>query len=313
MNTAHVSVAFTALTLLVNGCGLSPQSPEPGATTPPPDARHFTFLSHLSQNPAVHSVPLVLKPDPDVLQHFPPSDHIQPPKDVVTVYLPVYPHAQPVNPVPGIGDDGTPLDADLVDGVLYFQSQDSEDEILGWYTQQLEQLGYHQDGRGETGQNGKPLSYFYDFTDVNAAPGNPTQAPDIQLGFAPDEGQGITRFKLKVLFIVTPERPRDTYLPDDIVRVVLTYGSTTRTVTDKTWIQRIVTLFNALQVSTPGISAGGAMAAGGPPKPVEAKFYAQDGSVTTVTFTFPAGVRIGDVSLSGTAELTKAIQSVITP
>lgn len=242
-----------------------------------------------------------------------PSDHIQPPKDVVTVYLPVYPHAQPVNPVPDIGDSGTPLNADVVDGTLHFQSQDSEDEILSWYTQQLGQLGYHRGGRGEMGQIGKPASYFYDFTDINATTVAPLQAPDIQLGFAPDDGQGITRFKLKVLFIVTPERPRNTYLPEDIVRVVLTDGSTTQTVTDKAWIQRVVTLFNALQVSTPSIVAVGAMAGSGPLKTIDAKFYAQNGSVTTAKFTFPGGVHVGSISLNSTAALDKAIESVMTP
>lgn len=258
------------------------------------------------------NVKLILSPDPFVKREMP---NVAPPKTPVIVYLPVYPGATPSQPVSTIGDIGTPMNGDLVDGTLYFASKDSQAQITKWYKQQFQKLGYAIGGQGQSGKVGHPTTDFLVFT-KNSPPGNPTRTPDISLGFLIQRQNDKTIFKLKPYYIVVPPRPKDSYLPTDIVKVVLTNGKVTKTITDKQWIDNVVQAINTLQVATPGINSGGTAVTRGTILTVTAQFYSRTGSMVNATFSFlSATVHIGksDVMLNaGTSPtLEKNIKSVL--
>lgn len=272
-----------------------------------PANRPITFFAHTSSADAK----LTLSPDPWIEQQFP---SVTPPKTPVIVYVPVYPGATPAKPVTTIGDMGTPLDADLVVGTLYFQSTSSQTQIKQWYTQQFQGLGYTMGGQGQGDKFGNPITDYFSFT-KNSPPGNPTQTPDIDLGFLMQRQNGKTVFKLKAYYIVVPPRPKNSYLPTDIVKVVLTDGKVKKTITDKKWIENVVQAMNRLQVATPGRGSGAAVTPG-TITTVTARFYSHQGSIINARFSLLAAtVQLGtsDVQLNtGTSPtLEKNIESIL--
>ncbi|MDQ0189820.1 hypothetical protein JI721_06880 [Alicyclobacillus cycloheptanicus] len=299
MKTIALAAASAAIALTVTGCAAAKPTPAapktkaatPAAAAPPgPGAAPasgadsvpaaspntpVTFFAHAFS----HSEPLSLHPDPVVQQAMP---DVPSPTQAVVVYLPVYPGAVKTSAAAAIGDMGTPMDADLLDGSVYFKSKHSPQQLASWYQTQLRKLGYVVGGHGSTASYGKTTSTYEEFEHAKA-PGAPTQSPDISLGFLSAKQNGETVFKLKAFFIVVPPRPSDTYLPTDIVKVVLTEGKAVKTITDPQWIARVVKQINALQVSTPGMSSGLAVAAG-TPTTIHAAFYGANGSVTSVTY-----------------------------
>ncbi len=301
-----IGVALNALILA--GCGAAQKIGPDGGQPVSPSNQPVTFF----QNALTPSVKMTLDPDPIVAGVAQQIPHVTPPTKAVIVYLPVYPGATSTKPVTAIGDMGTPMDGDLVDGTLYFKSRDSQVQIKAWYTQQLKKLGYTLGGQGQSGNFGKMTSVYYDFTKGDP-PGNPTKAPDINLGFLAQKQDGETIFKLKTSYIVTPTRPKDSYLPNDIVKVVLTNGKSSKTITDKTWITNVVQMMNELQVSTPGMSSGGPSATPGTTTNIAAKFYRENGSEANVKFSLLSWtVTIGNVMLNcGTSPtLEKTMESV---
>ncbi len=285
---ASVLCAFVLI-----GCGATQKVRTDGGQPVSPSNQPIRFFAHTSPT----DVKLILSSDPLVKQQIP---DISPPKTPVIVYLPVYPGAAPTKPVTTIGDMGTPMNADLVDGTLYFESKDSQTQIKNWYTQEFQKLGYTISGQGQSGKVGNPTTDYFDFT-KNGVPGEPTRVPDINLGFLLQKQNGKTIFKLKAYYIVVPPRPKNSYLPTDIVKVALTKGKVTKTVTDKQWIVNVIRAINSLQVSTPGISSGGPSVASGTITTVTAKFFGKDGSITSATFLLlSATVRVGnsDVALN---------------
>lgn len=257
-----------------------------------------------------NGVQLTLQPDPFVQQHMP---NFPPPKTVVHVYLPVYPGAKTTPPNTSIGDMGTPMDADLVDGTVYYKSSASEKKILSWYSTQFQKLGYKSGGEGQMNDHGKTVTTYVDFTKTGVPSGSPTTTPDIDLGFLSQQQNGMTIFKLKAAYIVTPPRPKNTYLPVDITKVVLTNAKKSKTLTDSTWIAKVVKLFNSLQVSTPGMSSGGANS-NGTDEAIHATFYEKNGRTTKVTFNLmfdTAKVEHSEVSLKNNITLEKDMTSVL--
>ena len=171
---------------------------------------------------------LSLHPDPIVMNAMPNS---KPSSETVIVYLPVYPDAKSTAPVSNIGDMGTPMDADLVDGSLYYASNDSAQQIQSWYTEQFQKLGYQVNGWGQSSDHGKTITSYVDFSKIGM-PGDPTQSPNISLGFQTVKQSCQTVFKLKVTYIVTPTRPKNSYIPTNSKKVVLINGSKSKTITN---------------------------------------------------------------------------------
>jgi hypothetical protein len=232
----------------------------------------------------------------------------KPPSETVIVYLPVYPGAKPVAPVSNIGDMGTSMDADLVDGSLYYASHDSTKQIQSWYTEQFRKLGYQVNGWGQSSDHGKTITSYVDFS-KKGMPGEPTQLPDISLGFLTVKQNGQTIFKLKVIYIITPTRPKNSYIPTKSKKVVLINGSKSKTITNTAWISQVIGQINQLQMTTPGITNVPAVA-NGVNETVTAKFYANDGSVMDVDFLLPTSVvRIGKVALNDSISLELEIQA----
>ncbi len=298
------AMAFSAFVLLFSGCTIE-TAPTQAASLKPLAANTQVFY----KNQFKPAVELTLRPDLFVIQQIP---NVTPPKEAVIVYLPLYPSAVSVKPGPKISDMGTPMDGDLVDGTLYFESRNSQAQIKSWYNSQFQKLGYKMSGQGQTGIHGVIVSDFFDFT-KNGAPGKPTQAPDVNLGFLTQQQNGETIFKIKALYIVIPTRPKDSYVSADIVRVVLTDGNLTKTITDRAWISHVVEMMNSLQVSTPEIIGGGPAVTPDMVKTIHADFYEESGSVIPVKFSFPfGGVQVGNsgVTLSDTSILGKDIESV---
>jgi hypothetical protein len=143
-------------------------------------------------------------------------------------------------------------------------------------------------GQGQLGRYGKMVSDYVDFTKDGVPPGAPTQAPDINLGFLVQQQGNETVFKLQALYIITPTRPKDSYLPTDIIKVVLTNGHKSKTVIDPTWISHVVKLIDTLQMTTAGITSGSTVASG-TIETIHAEFYEKSGAVIPVKFTFPFG------------------------
>ncbi len=252
-------------------------------------------------------VDLTLHPDSFVMKVMPNS---KPPSETVIVYLPVYPGAKPVAPVSNIGDMGTPMDADLVDGSLYYASNDSAQQIQSWYTEQFQKLGYQVNGWGQSRDHGKTITNYVDFSKIGMS-GDPTQSPNISLGFQTAKQNGQTEFKLKVTYIVTPTRPKTSYIPSNISKVVLTNGSMTKTITNSVWISQVIGQINQLQMTTPGITNVPAVA-NGVNETVTAKFYANNDSMMDVDFLLPTSiVRIGNVTLNDSIRLEQKIQAIL--
>lgn len=178
------------------------------------------------------------------------------------------------------------MDFDLVDGTLYFQSKDPQSEIYAWYTRQFQKINYSSGGSGQLGDREGTTSDWYDFN-RNGSMGQMTRYPAITLGFLSQQQNGKTLYELEAQFIVVPPRPQDTYLPTDIVKVVLTKGTISKAITNQDWISKVVHNLNTLQVTTPGISSGGPAApAPGTPTTIDAKFYRKDGTVIEATYFF---------------------------
>lgn len=290
--------------LILAGCGAAQKIGPDGGQPVSPSNQPVTFF----QNAPTPSVKMTLGPDPFVAQQMP---NITPPTKTVIVYLPVYPGSTSTKPVTAIGDMGTPMDGDLVDGTLYFKSKDSQAQIKAWYTQQLKKLGYTLGGQGQSTNPGKMTSVYYDFT-KDGPPGNPTKAPDINLGFLAQKQDDETIFKLKASYIITPTRPKDSYLPNDIVKVVLTNGKSSKTITDKTWITNVVQMINELQVSTPGMSSGGPSATRGATTNIAAKFYGENGSETDVKFSLLSWtVTVGNSNVMLTSRTSPTLEKTI--
>jgi hypothetical protein len=251
-------------------------------------------------------VALTLHPDPTVMKAMP---NLNPPNEMVIVYLPVYPGAKPVAPVSNIGDMGTPMDADLVDGSLYYASNDSAQQIQSWYTEQFQKLGYQVNGWGQSSDHGKTITSYVDFSKIGMS-GDPTQSPNIGLGFQTVKQSGQTIFKLKVTYIVTPTRPKISYIPTNISKFVLINGSKSKTITNSAWISQVIRQINQLQMTTPGITSVPAVA-NGVNETVTAKFYANNGSVMDVEFLLPTSVvRIAKVTLNDSIILEQEIQAI---
>ncbi len=290
-------------TVLLAACGI----PQPSNKVPvSASSLTVTFFANVPKP----NVELTLRPDPFVMREMP---NVTPPNTQVEVYLPTYPGSTSTTPVSGIGDMGTSMDGDLVDGTVYFKSKDSQARIKAWYTQRLRKLGYTITGQGTLADHGKTTSAYFDFT-KNGQPGDPARNPDINLGFLSQNQSGETVFKLKASYIVTPPRPKDSYLPTDIIKVVLKKGKITKTITDKKWIADIVRMINTLQVSTPGMS-GGSTATNDVSTKIHAAFYEGNNSVINVTYSIlSATITIGNtnVALSSgpSPELNKDLESV---
>lgn len=255
-------------------------------------------------------IQVTLKPDPFVRKELP---NFPPPTEKVYVYLPVYPEAKPTAPVPNIADMGTPMTSNLVDGTLYFISKDSERQIKLWYKTHFERVGYKQNGSGQIQDNGRTISSDVAFTKNGRIPGSPTYSPDIDLGFLTPKRGKETIYKLKALYIIIPVRPRDSYLPTDVMKVVLTQGHKTKIIMNRSWISHIVQLINSLQVTPPGISMGGPTTLNGVNGNVLGKFYTSNSWMVSVKFMLPdAGVIVGKskVLLHDTITLEDAILGV---
>lgn len=303
-------MALATVSLLLAGCGVAQDQTK---TTEPitlttgtaPASRTVTFFANQFHPDAQVS----LQPDALVQKEFP---GVTAPKETVTVYLPVYPGATPAKSNDNISDMGTPLTPDLVDGTLYFMSADSASKIQSWYEQELKKLDYRQTGTGRSAVKGKTVSTYFAYS-KNGSPGSPTQSPDINLGFF--QQGNTTLFKLKTSYIVTPVRPKDSYLPTDIQKVVLSNGRRSTTITDAVWIGSVVKQINMLQMSTMGIHSNpGMLIRPGetPPTDIAADFYDAAGASMIVKFSYPTGgydVVIGKNHLTTTAELNQAIQS----
>jgi hypothetical protein len=149
----------------------------------------------------------------------------------------------------------------LVDGTLYFSSNDSAAKTRSWYEKQLKTLSYKQ----SFGDHGKTVSTYVTYS--NGYLGDPTQAPDINLGFVPQGNT--TAFKLKVDYIIMPPRPKDSYLTTDIVKVVLSNGTKSKTITDPSWITHVVKQINGLEMSTMSMVSGGTVSISANGKPPE--------------------------------------------
>lgn len=252
------------------------------------------------------NVALILHPDPFVMKEMPT---ITPPSETVMVYIPLYPAAKSIAPVSNIADMGTPLDADLVDGSLYFTSQYPEKQIQSWYAKQFQKLGYKVNGWGQSNVHGKTVTAFVEFS-KNGMPGHFTNTPDINLGFLTHRLNGQTVFKLKASYIITPSRPKDSYLPTDISRVVLTSGKKSKIITNPAWISHVIGQINALQVTTPAIMSVPTVV-NGMNLTVKAKFYEIGAAVMDVEFLLPTSVvKIGNVIVTDTITLEKEIQAV---
>ncbi len=259
-------------------------------------------------------VEITLAPDPMVQKSMP---DIRASRAKVEVYLPIYPGAKQVAQRPQIGDMGTPMSADLLDGTLYFSSSEGAAKIENWYKQQFAKLGYTIDGSGSSGRYGKTTSTFVSFSKKGQL-GNPTPFPQVDLGFA--TGGSTTVFKLKVDYIALPSRPANTLLPKNVVKVILSGGAQSFTVTDSRWIQTVIQQLNALSVASPGITNCPAIgtAAGVKPKyqgVVQAQFVLQNGKTIPVLFSIPCGVRDvtvdhSQVTLQGNAKLDREINAV---
>lgn len=270
------------LTVALSGCGATDnQTHSVGTTVVAPaagvrPAHTVTFF----QNSSSSAIEISLKPDPLVEGSF---SNVHPPSKGVQVYLPLYPGAVSTAPVSGIGDLGRAMDADLVDGIVYFRSRDSQTRILDWYKQQLGRLGYSVSSQGSSAKFGQTTSEYFDFTQHKTMPGNPTQFPDINVGFLVQRQFGDTVFTLMASYIVVPPRPKNSYLPTDVVRVVLTKGKTNKTITDSKLIANLISEINSLQVETPSIQPGGP-AITTPLVNMVAKFYGQNGTVISAEF-----------------------------
>lgn len=267
----------------------------------PPTSTPMMFFSQL-QGPTVD---IALKPDAFVQKNLAGDN---PPTANISVRVPVYPGATQTTRVKGIDDMGIPMTSALVDGAVYFQSTDSETQIQAWYTRAFKQLSYSVSGSGSAGGRGVTTSRSVAFT-KDGSPGEPTQSPEIDLGMISSGGH--TVFKLFVKYVVMPSRSSGTYLPNDIVKVVLTDGKVTKTETDSQWIQRAVADINTLAIDPPGARSCPAMAAD--VRPIQAKFYEQSGRVIPVVFTLPCGVRdviVGGSksALAGNAALDKLVE-----
>jgi hypothetical protein len=262
----------------------------------------ITFFSHL-EGPRTE---LTLAPDPNVrkeLSQFPA------PHTVVNVYVPLYPGATPIDPVPNIADLGTPMDADLVDGTLYFQSKQPPRVIQTWFAHRMAKLGYHQGGTS-TLDNGQTLSTGVTFTRAGGVEGNPTRWPDVGLGFI-TTGEGTakeTLFKVRAQFIVVPQRPAYTRISHPVTSIVLHQTHKTVHVTEQAWIRAFVRRFNALEMSTPAISSGPAVASD-VDETVTVDVYDHGTLVNQVKFLLPGiGVTVGKVTLNGSVTLEKALE-----
>ncbi|WDL96428.1 hypothetical protein [Alicyclobacillus sp. ALC3] len=297
------------LTVALSGCGATDnQTHSVGTTVVAPaagvrPANTVTFFQN-SSSPAIE---IPLKPDPLVGRSF---SNVHPPSKGVQVYLPIYPGAVSTAPVSGIGDVGRAMDADLVDGIVYFRSKNSQTKILNWYKQQLGRLGYSIGVQGSSSKYGKTTSEYFDFTKHKTIPGNPTQFPEINVGFLAQRQSGDTVFKLMASYIVVPPRPKNSYLPTDVVRVVLTEGKTTKTMTDAKLIANVISEINSLQVETPSVQAGGT-AITTPLVNIVAKFYEQNGTVISATFS----PYFGTLTIHGTtlnSGSAPALQSTLT-
>ena len=258
------------------------------------------------QNIHQPKVALSLHPDPLVMKAMP---NITPPSETVIVYLPLYPEAKPIAPVSNIGDMGTPMDADLVDESLYYASNDSAKQIQSWYTAQFRKLGFQVDGWGQSSDHGKTITSDVEFA-KKGMPGEPTQVPDISLGFLTAKQNGKTIFKLKAAYIITPTRSKNSYIPTNSKKVVLMNGSQSKTITNITWISQVIGQINQLQMTTPGITSVPAVT-NGVNETVTAKFYENNGAVMSVDFQLPtSAVRIGNVTLNDSIMLEKEIQAI---
>ncbi len=289
---AVAAVSFASAMALVAGCGAPLASTGTGTV----EARTF-FQGTFKSN-----VEMQLQPDPFVMKQFP---NVSPPSEKVRVFLPLYPGAAPASVNPAIGDMGTPMTPQLLDATVYYQSQDASSKIQSWYTRELAPLGYHVAGSGKIG-NIKTQIYsdYVEFAKQGA--------PDIDLGFLRQKNE--TEFKLKVKYIVTVQRPKNSYLPSDIVKVVLTEGHRSKTVVDPAWIAGVVKQINSLSPSVGGLvncpsEAGNVQA-------VNATFYERSGSAIPVKFALPCGVRdvlVGSSSiwLHGSVRLDSAIATVM--
>ncbi|GMA50981.1 hypothetical protein GCM10025857_23380 [Alicyclobacillus contaminans] len=160
-----LTIPLSSSLLCACGPALAAQ-PEPKTTTGETPQAIVFF-----QNVPKPNVPLTLQPDPRVEQALP---QIVPPKQPVVVYLPVYPGAAKAAPDKRIGDMGTPLDGDLVDGTLYFQVKATPDQIEAWYAKQLRTLGYRESGHGQSTANGAVVSGTVSFTKDGVPPASPS-------------------------------------------------------------------------------------------------------------------------------------------
>lgn len=268
-NILRISVPVAALLLVLYGGSQQPAMAASHTGNASVSTKQGTTFFQDIQGPKIE---LSLHPDPQVEKAFP---NFAPPTTKVSVYLPLYPSATRIASVTDISDTGTALDADLVDGYAYFQSKHSQAQILSWYTKQLKKLGYTPNSQGSSENHGKVVSTYYGFSK--------SSAPDISLGFLSQTRSGETIYNVKAAYIVTPERPKDTYLPTDIVKVVLSEGTKSTTVTDSSWISKVVHQINALSVTTPGIVSGTAITAN-QPTVVKGVFYEKDGLTIQVQF-----------------------------
>lgn len=292
----------TIMAMLLMGCATTTQVVNPIGN--PSIHTTKTMTTTFFQNISGSKTEIVLHPDSQVTQMFP---NTAPPKTNVVVNLPMYPGAVKTSTVSGIADTGTSLDADLLDGEVYFRSKDTETQIKAWYSKELRKIGYTQNSEGSVQNHGKTTSSYYGFSK--------SSSPDVSLGFLSQRRGGETLFKLKASYIVVPNRPMDSYLPRDIVKVILTEGEKSKTITGHAWISKVVTQINSLQMSTPGITSGGGVSSGVPTS-IKGMFYEKSGATIPVVFSvISPSVTVGKEKVmldsSSVPALTKEIDAAI--
>jgi hypothetical protein len=216
----------------------------------------------------------------------------------VAVRLPLYPGARLVtrhlrraeeNPLPA-----TPY---LRAAGALWRVPASLNPVLSWYTRVLTQDGLHVSTRGSEWDRGRLQAEILGFS--------PPSRPDevIYVTAGPTAMRGVTRLVLWATLIDNPPRPRSSYLPPSVVRIVGTVGGKPVRVTEAATIARLVEAVNSLRVvaagtfSCPAITASGTARLG---------FHLRDGGIRMVA-TNGCTVTVGSIPFMPDAAFDRAL------
>jgi len=122
------------------------------------------------------------------------------------------------------------------------------DQVLTWYRDTLTSMGYDAGGGGfggdHEGRHTTEMSFY--------PPDNLTATVQVHVYHPAPNSRYPVVFEILATYLVPLPRPPEEYLPDDIIRVDVTFGSygttTTKEIADATTIQSLVSTVNRLPV-----------------------------------------------------------------